>query len=147
MGLRGVAWHAVVSTEMSQQAAGDPGGVGLTYVDGLARSGTSEAIPVRFLIDSGANYSLLPHDVWTRLGLAPKRTLKFELADGTIIRRAISECHVELPYGDGHTPVLLGEPGDVALLGVITLEQFGFVFDPFTRSLKPMRLMLARLSA
>jgi len=133
---------------MPAQGHDDQRGAGLTYIDGVVTGPNGQKASVHFLIDSGANYSLLPHDVWTRLGLEPKRTREFELADGTVIRRAISECQVEMPFGDGHTPVILGEPGDVvALLGVITLEQFGLMLDPFSRSLKPMRLMLARLSA
>jgi hypothetical protein len=45
--------------------------------------------------------------------------------------------------GDGHSPVILGEPGDSALLGVVTLENLGLVFNPFTRTLHPMKLLLA----
>jgi hypothetical protein len=71
------------------------------------------------------------------------RSQAFNLADGTRIDRAISECLVELPAiaGEtprGHSPVILGEPGDVALLGVVTLENLGLVFNPFDRSLRPM---------
>jgi len=36
--------------------------------------------------------------------------MEFILADGTIIRRRISEALLELPgYGERHTPVVLGE--------------------------------------
>ena len=133
---------------MSTQGADDLGQVGLTYIDGLVRGRTAEPVTVKFLIDSGANYSLLPYDVWNRLGLEPKRTREFALADNTVIRRAVSECHMEFPFGDGHTPVILGEPSDVVpLLGVITLEQFGLMLDPFSRSLREMRLTLMRISA
>ena len=34
-----------------------------------------------------------------------------------------------LPQGDGHTPVILGEPGDEALLGAVTLEILGLVLN------------------
>jgi hypothetical protein len=64
------------------------------------------------------------------------------LADGTHIERQMSEVHIQLPQGDGHTPVVLGEPGDAALLGVITLEELGFVLNPFSRTLHPMRALL-----
>ena len=43
---------------------------------------------------------------------------------------------------EGHTPVILGEPGDEALLGVVTLEILGLVFNPFNRTLQPMRMLL-----
>lgn len=32
-------------------------------------------------MDSGAKYTLLPHDVWTKLGLRPKWRMRFQLAD------------------------------------------------------------------
>jgi hypothetical protein len=75
----------------------------------------------------------------TALGLSPKRRLDFTLADGTRLSRAVSEAHLTLPEGDGHTPVILGEPGDEALLGAVTLEILGLVLHPFRRTLEPMR--------
>lgn len=130
------------------QVPGDLSRVGLVHVDGVVSAPGAEPIAVKFLLDSGAYYSLLPHDIWTRLGLGSKRTERFELADGTVIRRQISEAHVAFEWGDAHTPVILGEPSDtVALLGALTLEEFGFTLDPFSRSLKQQRLLLMRMSA
>ena len=65
------------------------------------------------------------------------------LADGTAIERPVSEAFVSLPQGEAHTPVILGEEGDEALLGVVTLEILGLILNPFTRTLQPMRMMLA----
>ncbi|MGQ0571569.1 MAG: retroviral-like aspartic protease family protein [Armatimonadota bacterium] len=98
---------------------------------------------LRFLVDSGAAYTLLPHDTWRTIGLASRRAMTFSLADGTLIDRQISECYISLPQGEGHTPVILGEPGDEALLGVVTLENLGLVLNPFSRQLQPMRLRIA----
>ncbi len=67
----------------------------------------------------------------------------FTLADGDTVERDISECLIRCECGEGHTPVILGEPGDEALLGAITLEILGVVLNPFTRELRPMRMMLA----
>jgi predicted aspartyl protease len=117
--------------------------VGITYVDGTLTGPTGTTAVVTFLVDGGATYSLVPYDVWTALGLSAKRTLDFTLADGTQVRRAVGECHLALPQGDGHTPVILGEPGDEALLGAVTLEILGLVLHPFKRTLEPMRMMLA----
>jgi predicted aspartyl protease len=117
--------------------------VGLTYVDGTVTGPTGATEQVRFLVDSGATYTLLPHRVWTALALASKRRMTFTLADGTPVSRDISECHLSLSEGDGHTPVILGEPGDEALLGAVTLEILGLVLHPFKRTLEPMRMMLA----
>ena len=116
--------------------------MGITYISGTV-SGQKGQCTLDFLVDSGATYTLLPFEVWQAIGLAPNRTLTFALADGTKVERAISECHIALDAGEGHSPVILGEPGDDALLGVVTLENIGLVFNPFSRTLHPMRLLLA----
>ena len=117
--------------------------MGLTYVKGQLTGPTGTQLSVRFLVDSGATYTLVPAEEARTLGLQPKRTMTFTWADGTQVERGISECHLALPQGEGHTPVILGEPGDEALLGAITLEELGLVLNPFTRTLQPMRMMLA----
>jgi len=117
--------------------------MGLVYVEGTVTGPAGQQASVRLLVDGGATYTLLPHDIWQTVGLAPKRSVRFSLADGTAIERAVSECHITLPQGEGHTPVILGEPGDEALLGSVTLEILGLVLNPFTRTLHPMHMLLA----
>ena len=117
--------------------------MGVTYIEGTVHGPTGKEAPVRFLVDSGATYSLLPKPVWEAIDLEPKRRQSFALADGTTVERWVSECFVSLPQGEAHTPVILGEPGDEALLGVVTLEILGLVLNPFNRTLQPMRLLLA----
>ncbi|MGH2373873.1 MAG: aspartyl protease family protein, partial [bacterium] len=92
--------------------------MGVTHIEGTVRGVDGRQAAVRFLVDSGANYTLLPHEVWQAIGLTPRRPVDLALADGTTITRQMSECYITLPQGEGHTPVILGEPGDVALLGV-----------------------------
>ena len=117
--------------------------MGIIYMNGIVKGSSDVKETVRFLVDSGAGYTLLPFKVWKKLELKSKRQEKFALADGTLITRDMSECYIYVAEMEGHTPVVLGELGDQALLGVITLEQFGLVLNPFTRQLQPMRLMLA----
>ena len=117
--------------------------MGLTYLDGIVTGPSGVSRAVRFMVDSGAKYSLLPLADWRAIDLAPKRRLTFALADGTLVERDVSECHITLPEGEGHKPVILGEAGDEALLGVVTLEILGFVLNPFNRTLQRARLLLA----
>jgi predicted aspartyl protease len=117
--------------------------MGLTYVEGVVAGPAGASRLVRFMVDSGAKYSLLPPADWRAIGLAPKRRVTFALADGTLIDRDVSECHITLPQGEAHTPVILGEDDDEALLGVVTLEILGFVLNPFNRTVQPARLLLA----
>lgn len=117
--------------------------MGVTYIDGRVSNGSGKRRAVKFLVDSGAAYSLLPPPVWREIGLKPVRTQAFRLADGTEVERQVSECYIELPQGKGHTPVILGIRGDQALLGAVTLEELGLVLNPFSRTLHPMRALLA----
>jgi len=115
--------------------------VGITYIEGTVRGPQGED-RVTLLIDSGAKYSLLPERVWRRIGLKEGRAQQFSLADGSTITRAVSECEISLPQGRCHTPVVLGDPQDPeALLGVVTLEELGLVFDPFRRVLDRIRVL------
>src|SRR5215813_2655253 len=81
--------------------------LGITYAEGTLTGPNGKQAVVRFLVDSGAVYTLVPHDVWKALDLQPKRTQNFSLADGTQIARSVSECHIAMPQGDSHTPVIL----------------------------------------
>lgn len=116
--------------------------MGITYIEGRVVGPTGKEAVVRFLVGSGATYSLLPPAVWREIELVPKRRLAFALADGITLERDVSECYLVLPQGEAHTPVVLGEEGDEALLGVVTLEILGLVFNPFNRTLQPMRILL-----
>ncbi|HXQ24171.1 MAG TPA: aspartyl protease family protein [Candidatus Acidoferrales bacterium] len=100
---------------------------------------------VEFLVDSGAVYSVLPRRVWRALKLKAERVVKFSLADGTTIRRGVSECRFSYQGVTASSPVVLGERHDEALLGTVTLETLGLVLNPFERTLKPMRMILARV--
>jgi predicted aspartyl protease len=116
--------------------------VGLVYIEGIIKNQGKEE-KVRFLVDSGAFYTVLKKEIWQRLGLKEISKSNFILADGTVIERGISEAILELPpYGERHTPIVLGENEDENLLGILTLEIFGLVLDPFKRELRPARLLM-----
>ena len=116
--------------------------MGLTYIEGQVTGPAGQHRHVSFMVDSGVSYTLLPHKTWQALQLSPKRSVTFTLADGTRIERQVSECHIVLAGEEGHTPVILGEPGDEPLLGAVTLEILGLVLDPFKRTLQAMHMRL-----
>jgi clan AA aspartic protease len=98
---------------------------------------------VDFLVDSGAQYTLLPREVWQEIGVKPRRQQRFRLADGTEMSRDIGVCDVALDgLGETPTPIILGNPGDVALLGAVTLKELGLILNPFTRTLHPAALLM-----
>ena len=114
----------------------------LVYVDAVVKHG-DRSMPVRLLVDSGTIYTVLRRDVWEYLGLRPVQEMEFVLANGTVIKRWVSETVIELKgYGERHTPVVLGESENENLLSTVTLEEFGLVLNPFRRELRPTRMLM-----
>lgn len=101
---------------------------------------------VEFLVDSGAVYSLVPGKVLDELDIEPYKEMSFSLADGTSVKRKISSAYFEFEGEGGPAPVIYGEEGDSPLLGATTLEALGLVLNPFTRTLHPMKMLLASLN-
>ena len=116
--------------------------MGIVFVDVEVIGPTGISQKVKTLVDSGSQYSLLPKEIWTELGLKEKNIMEFVLADGTNVTYPISECRFIYGGIDRHSPVVLGDEGVTPLLGVVTLENMGLVLNPFTRELQPMRMML-----
>ena len=104
--------------------------MGLTYVDATVTGPTDKWRQIQLLVDNGVSYSVLTEYVWQELEIKPQETLDFILADGTKIERRASECKIRLNAKGRHTPVILGEPGEEPLLGVITLENLGYGARP-----------------
>jgi len=117
--------------------------MGLIHIAGTVTGPKGKQASLKFLVDSGATYTLLPRKIWRAIGLKPIDSVTYILADGTEVERKVSDCQITLPQGRRYTPVMLGEEGDEALLGIVTLEEFRLVLNPFTRQLQPMRIMLA----
>jgi clan AA aspartic protease len=119
--------------------------MGMTYAELIVKKTHDDRnqIEVRFLIDSGAVYSLILKVDLEKLGIQPHRRMKFVLADGAEIERRVGDAYFEWRGEGGAAPVIFGEKGDEPLLGATTLETLGLVLNPFSRELHPMRMMLA----
>ena len=102
---------------------------------------------VNFLVDSGAIYSLVPGKILDQLDIEPYKEMSFSLADGTTLKRKVCSAYFEYEGEGGPAPVVYGEEGDEPLLGATTLESLGLVLNPFTRTLHPMRMLMAELRA
>jgi clan AA aspartic protease len=122
--------------------------MGLTYIEMRVANPAHprRAARLKFLVDSGALYSVVPASVLRRLGIKPGKTRTFFLADGTEIKRAIGQALFRLNGDEGASPVIFGEEGDSVLLGSVSLEALGFVLDPLKRELRPLPMILAQQS-
>jgi predicted aspartyl protease len=117
--------------------------VGHVYVDAevFARRRTK----VRFLVDTGATYTILPTTVARTAGATPLPTrFGVSLADGS--RRNLRACTMGIEIAGRTAPMTAfllprGEP----LLGVETLEALGLRVNPVSRRLEPTRARTALL--
>jgi predicted aspartyl protease len=121
--------------------------VGLTYIQASVANPAKPRRKVRlkFLVDSGVMYSVVPAAVLRRLGIKPAKTKSFLLADGTEIKRSLGEALFRINGDEGTSPVIFGEEDDSILLGSVSLEVLGFMLDPFKRQLRPLPMLLAAL--
>ena len=118
--------------------------MGLTYISARVANPAQprKSARVRFLVDSGAAYSIVPEPLLKRLGIKPRTVRRFILADGKEIKRRMGGALFLYKGEEGLSPVIFGEEGDSPLFGVVSLEALGFIFDPFRRELRPLPMVL-----
>lgn len=119
--------------------------MGITYVElevaNVAKPDSGETL--RFLVDSGAVYFVVPTAVLEKLGIEFFGEEEFRLGNGeTVIRKKGGALY---RYGKrvGVADVVFGEDGDAVLLGALTLKALGLSLDPLKRELRELPMMLA----
>jgi predicted aspartyl protease len=93
---------------------------------------------VEGLVDMGSTYTWVPREVLVRLGVQPQFTREFETADGRIIERDVAVATARLD-GQALPTLVVFSDGGSPLLGVVTLEEFGFGVDPVNQRLVRVR--------
>lgn len=99
---------------------------------------TTEA---KFLVDSGAIYSVAPSSLLKKLGIKSIDRQKFILANGEEIEKELGEAKFSFQGRERTAPVIFGDE-DVFLLGATTLENLGMIIDPINRQLKPLPMLM-----
>jgi len=100
---------------------------------------------VELLVDTGATYTVIPHDVLEDLSIRVLRRVRLRLADNRVVEEAVGEVGIEIEgYRASATPVVFGDP-DIYILGSVTMEQLGLAPDPITKKLRPTEALLMQL--
>ncbi len=99
----------------------------------LKSTPTSMGVPIVLMVDSGADYSVVPKSVLQSLGIEPRRRVTIVLADGTRRERMVGDLYYQFEDLLAPAPVIFGEDGDEPMLGVVTLEALGLLLDPLRR--------------
>ncbi len=101
-----------------------------------------------FLVDTGATDCLVPRPNLEAIGLTPKGSRAYELADGSELRLDITTADIEFMGETTAGAIIYGDPGVEPLLGVTALESVGVEVDPANQRLKKLpTVRLKRLGA
>lgn len=119
--------------------------MGLTYIEASISNPAKpkRSARLKFLVDSGAVYSVAPASVLRKLGVKPRSRRTFTLADGSQVTRRMGEVLFRFDNQEGTSPVIFGQKDDSVLLGSVSLEVLGFFLDPLKRELRPLPMLLA----
>lgn len=118
--------------------------MGTTFVD-LQVSNIKQPDKVvrdQFLVDSGATHTVLPEALWKALDLEVAGNVRVQTADGCLDSRNVGYAMITFRDISAPTRVILGHADDSFLLGVVTLEEMGFLFDPLKRTLRSADIRL-----
>ena len=87
------------------------------------------------LVDSGAELSWFPRDVLQSLAIEPLKMWHFRQADGSVLRRWTGGVVLQAAGRGTIDEVVLGEPGDLILLGSRSLTGLNLRIDPVSKRL------------
>ena len=98
-----------------------------------------------FLVDTGATDSLVPRQHLEAIGVKPRSSRIYQLADGSEQRLDVALAEMEFMGEFTGGTVIFGDPRAEPLLGVTALESVGIEVDPRNQRLK--RLPAVRLKS
>lgn len=104
----------------------------------IAATDDAEQRAFQGMVDTGSTYTMIAGSILREMGIRPTDTMRFELADGSIISRDIAEARVYINGRSNWTIVAFAEEATEPILGVYTLEGLRLVVDPVNERLAPV---------
>ncbi len=101
----------------------------------------SQSFDEDFLVDTGALFSFASREKLAAVGIGASRKERFRQMDGTIIERDVGRALIRVAGKEDVVPVVLAEPGDATVLGVVALEVLALGVDPTSGRLEPVTLL------
>src|SRR5205823_3709623 len=101
---------------------------------------------LRFLVDTGAFFSVVPREILSTLKVSPVGEETVQFADGRRARWKVGEVRLEVDGRSVTTLVLFGKKGTQPLLGAYSLEGLGLTVDSRRRRLvrRPIVIVAVR---
>ena len=94
-------------------------------------------------VDPRSTYTVMPGPLLTMLGIEPKWSQQFELADGRREEHSLAEVRLKIGDQERTTICVFGQPESEPVLGAYSLYGFGLEADSAGQKLVPRRLFLA----
>jgi clan AA aspartic protease len=101
----------------------------------ISTSADGQFVSVEAMVDTGATYTWIPAETLDQLGVQPKYTRPFIMADGREIQKEMGTIVVRINGREHPTPCIFGDRGSLPLLGAVTLEELGYGVDPVNQRL------------
>jgi predicted aspartyl protease len=102
----------------------------------------SQQVEIEFLVDSGADYTVIPRGILASLNITAHSERTFTLTDGRQITWPVGNARFAIGSRQGASVVVFGQDDTPALCGIATLEELGLGLDPVHRELIPIPLPL-----
>ena len=99
------------------------------------------------LVDTGSEYTWVPADVLSSLGIRPEHSQRFIVGDGRQLERQVGIAIVHAAGAKAPDFVVFAEPGDLTLLGARSLEGLNVRVDSLRKQLVPAGPILAGSAA
>lgn len=97
---------------------------------------TSSPYEAEFLVDTGAIDCMAPEDELEKIGLPKEGKSVYELANGEVVEYELGFARIAFMGQETVSQIIFGPKGVEPILGVVVLENLGFVVDPTTKQLK-----------
>ncbi|TMA93826.1 MAG: hypothetical protein E6J77_04650 [Deltaproteobacteria bacterium] len=123
--------------------------MGILYVQGKLSHPLKLSLQrnLRFLVDPGAFFSVVPREILSVLETSSIREETVQFADGRKAQWKVGEVRLEVDGRAVTTLVLFGKKGTQPLLGAYSLEGLGLSVDSRGRRLVPMPIVIVAKSS
>ena len=117
--------------------------MGLTSIKAIVSNASDpeRSFEHTFLIDTGSVLSFAPRDKLASIGIIPLRKETFRQMNGTLIEGEVGRALIRIAGKEEVVPIVLGEPSDAAVIGVVALEAMALGLDPTSGELRPVTLL------
>lgn len=102
--------------------------------------------PILALVDTGSELTWLPAELLASAGITPRRKRMFATATQQKVERDVGYAILLAEGYETNDEVVFAEPGDMALLGVRTLEGFGVMVDNIAHRFVATATLVAMIS-